>query len=609
MSEQDSAADVPPWPKFARPILEVLSDGQVWRTRDLKPAAIDRLRLSDAQRAVALPSGQGQADNRAGWALSFLTRAQAIEKVKNGESRITDFGRQMLADHPVEITEADLEAVPAFQAYVPKKRTSTAIAVDTEHLPSYWFVGAFYTVTEDNYDGPVGDQTEQFLESGRWVNGNQGKYLDMVKAMKPGERIAIKAAFTRKHDLPFDPKGNRVSVMAIKATGTVINNHGDGYTVDVDWDEQEPVREWYFYTNQQTVWRVKPTDWKSKALIDFTFSGADQDYKEFRNSTYWAERFGDDAPEVVDEGEDETTEEETPGTPAYGVSNIIEDGCFVTEETLLGYLDALERKKNLILQGPPGTGKTWLAKRLGRALIGAGSAGLLQSVQFHPTLSYEDFVRGWRPSGDGTLTLVDGLFLEVMKRAESTPGSKHVLVIEEINRGNLAQIFGELLTLLEADKRDLAEALTLTYRKPGEDPFYIPANLYIIGTMNLADRSLAIVDFALRRRFAFADLSPQFNDAWRKWVSVRNGVDTTILAALADRIGVLNQRISDDRSLGEQYRIGHSFFTPAHASTIDDPTGWIRGVVAQEIRPLLAEYWFDDPAKVAAETAALIGSR
>lgn len=587
-------------------MLEVLSDGQIWKTSDLERALADHLAFTDAQRAHTMKSGQTLAYNRMGWALSRLTRAEAVQKVRIGESRITNFGRQMLQDHPDEITEADLKALPAYQAYVPVKHAPTPVTVDTEHLPSYWFAGAYFDGTE-GHEGRTGDQTQRFVAEGRWVNGNKGKYLDLVKAMKPGERIALKAAFTRKHELPFDPKGNRVSVMTIKATGTITVNHGDGYNIDVDWDPPQPVREWYFYTNQRTVWRVQPSDWKTKALIDFAFAGADQDYDTFRNEPFWAERFGDDAPEVIEEGDDETTEEETAQTPAYRVADIIADGCFLSAETLTGFLAALERKKNLILQGPPGTGKTWLAKRLARALIGSGPADLLQSVQFHPTLSYEDFVRGWRPTGAGTLALVDGLFLEIVTKAESTPGSKHVLVIEEINRGNLAQIFGELLTLLEADKRDPAAALTLTYRKPGENPVHIPENLYLIGTMNLADRSLAIVDFALRRRFAFADLAPQFNAAWRAWVVGRNGVDPQILAALANRVDVLNERIAADRALGEQYRIGHSFFTPAHDTTTEDPHAWIREVVEQEIRPLLAEYWFDDPQKVRDETAALIG--
>ncbi|MXP21951.1 AAA domain-containing protein [Gordonia sp. HNM0687] len=598
---------VPPWPKFARPVLDVLSDGNVWKTADLKQAVMTRQELTQEQLAETLNSGQGKADNRIGWALSFVTRAQAVEKIKNGQSRITDFGRQMLRDHPVEITEADLKAIPAYQEYKPKKRSSTPVGLDVEALPSHWFVGAFFADLE-GYVGPIGDQTEQFVREGRWFNGNEGKYLDHVRSMKSGERIAIKAAFTRMHDLPFETKGHRVSVMAIKAVGTIRYNHGDGYNIDVDWEPLDSVREWYFYTNQQTVWQVKPADWKSKALIAFAFDGEDQDYDEFRNTGAWAERFGDDAPVVLDEGDDETLEEELPSTPTYGIADIIADGCFIPSSTLAGYLEALDRKKNLILQGPPGTGKTWLAKRLGRALIGRGASDVLRSVQFHPTMSYEDFVRGWRPSGDGRLTLKDGLFLEIINDALATPGRKHVLVIEEINRGNLAQIFGELLTLLEADKRVATEALTLTYRKPNEDPVFIPENLYIIGTMNLADRSLAIVDFALRRRFAFADLSPQFNDAWRNWVSSRNRVDATVLADLATRIDALNTQIAEYRSLGAQYCIGHSFFTPANDTRIDDPSSWIRGVVDQEIRPLLAEYWFDDPARVETETAKLIGT-
>ena len=181
-------------------------------------------------------------------------------------------------------------------------------------------------------------------------------------------------------------------------------------------------------------------------------------------------------------------------------------------------LQRLQTKQNLILQGPPGTGKTWLAKKLAYALIGHKDDSKVRPLQFHPNLSYEDFVRGWRPQGDGKLELVDGPFLQMLEDAQPDLDSKHVMVIEEINRGNPAQIFGEMLTLLEADKRNEGEALALAYpRKPGER-VHIPPNVYVIGTMNVADRSLALVDLALRRRFAFFDLEPIFGSVWRHWM-------------------------------------------------------------------------------------------
>ena len=181
----------------------------------------------------------------------------------------------------------------------------------------------------------------------------------------------------------------------------------------------------------------------------------------------------------------------------------------------------LKEKKNLILQGPPGTGKTWLAKRLGMALIEKQmKESQISSVQFHPNLSYEDFVRGWRPGSNEKLMLQEGIFMEMVDRALINPDEKYVLVIEEINRGNPAQIFGELLTLIEASKRNLKEAIKLCY--PNSEglhkPVYVPSNLYIIGTMNVADRSLALVDMAFRRRFAFINLEPNLNKTWKDFV-------------------------------------------------------------------------------------------
>ncbi|MBF2719679.1 AAA family ATPase [Psychrobacter sp. NG254] len=278
----------------------------------------------------------------------------------------------------------------------------------------------------------------------------------------------------------------------------------------------------------------------------------------------------------------------------YSVDDIAADGCFLSQSKIEMVLKRLQAKKNIILQGPPGTGKTWLAKRLAFALIGHQDNSKIRAVQFHPNLSYEDFIRGWRPSGEGKLTLVDGPFMEMIKVAIEDPESKYVIVIEEINRGNPAQVFGEMLTLLETDKRTPNEALELSYKKGNGERVFIPDNLYVVGTMNIADRSLALVDLALRRRFAFIDLEPTLGKAWRNWVQDKNGIDADFLYDIEKRINALNDEISTDASLGAQFQVGHSYVTPAVGMNITDAKEWFSEVVETEIGPLLDEYWFDN---------------
>ena len=284
----------------------------------------------------------------------------------------------------------------------------------------------------------------------------------------------------------------------------------------------------------------------------------------------------------------------------YAVDDILRDGCFLEKVELESVLDRLREKKNIILQGPPGTGKTWLAKRLAFALMGQRDESKVRAVQFHPNLSYEDFVRGWRPTGDGRLSLADGVFMEAIRVASKNPSARFVVVIEEINRGNPAQIFGELLTLLEAGKRTPTEALELCY--PDADgtrrPVHIPENLYVIGTMNIADRSLALVDLALRRRFAFISLQPRFGGTWRKWIVSAGNVESHLVADIERRIVELNERIAADARLGTQFRIGHSYVTPTHRLEAGATSKWFKQVVETEIGPLLEEYWFDAPDEV-----------
>ncbi len=310
--------------------------------------------------------------------------------------------------------------------------------------------------------------------------------------------------------------------------------------------------------------------------------------------------------ESGEEGEWEGGQREPEPEIPYDVDDIINEGCFLERARLETMLERLRTKKNLILQGPPGTGKTWLAKKLAFALIGNRSDRRVRPFQFHPNLSYEDFVRGWRPGGGGLLELVDGPLLQAIDVAKNDPPNDYVVVIEEINRGNPAQIFGEMLTLLEADKRTHEEALALSYPRGPRERVHIPPNLYVIGTMNVADRSLALVDLALRRRFSFIDLEPTFGDRWRTWVSEQFNIDAEFLVDIERRLTSLNRTIEEDATLGPQFRVGHSVVTPTGATPIDNPGKWFRQVAETEIGPLLDEYWFDNLETAKSERERLL---
>lgn len=287
---------------------------------------------------------------------------------------------------------------------------------------------------------------------------------------------------------------------------------------------------------------------------------------------------------------------ESHSSESYTIKNILDDDCFLEDSEVESLIKRLQQKKNLILQGPPGTGKTWIAKRIAYALMGSKDDSKVVSVQFHPNLSYEDFVRGWRPNSEGRLELVDGLFMKLINEALQEPNSKFVAIIEEINRGHPSHIFGELLTLLESDKRSPDHAIQLCYPNPNgvSNGVYIPDNVYIVGTMNTADRSLALIDFAFRRRFAFASFEPKLSSRWRNWVTEKCGIDSDLVNDIEQRINSLNSEIIDE--LGKDFQIGHSFVTPV--SPIEGSAKeWFRQVVETEIGPLLDEYWFDNLKK------------
>ena len=293
----------------------------------------------------------------------------------------------------------------------------------------------------------------------------------------------------------------------------------------------------------------------------------------------------------------------------YTVQHALTD-LFVRDEHFNRILEMLKLRKNLILQGPPGTGKTFMARRLAWCLIGLKDSRSIEMVQFHQSYAYEDFVQGYRPTETGGFTLRHGVFYRFCERARGDKDTRYVFIIDEINRGNISRIFGELLMLIEADKREKQYAASLTYGAPSER-FFVPQNVYILGMMNTADRSLAVVDYALRRRFAFENMVPAFGSPvgeikFRKYLG-DNGVDEDTIGLIQDRMTALNKEIRKDAELGRDFEIGHSYFVPGGPEEEVDGKAhdWYVKIVETQIAPLLRQYWFDSLKKAEGEILKL----
>ena len=270
---------------------------------------------------------------------------------------------------------------------------------------------------------------------------------------------------------------------------------------------------------------------------------------------------------------------------------------YISETDYNTLKNLLKTKKNIILQGAPGTGKTFAAKRLAYSIIGSKDDERVKLIQFHQSYSYEDFIMGYRPTENG-FKLETGVFYDFCNKAKDDPNNDYFFIIDEINRGNLSRIFGELFMLIESDKRGQEYKVNLLYDKNKE--FYVPNNLYIIGLMNTADRSLAFLDYALRRRFAFFDMMPGFdNENFKKDLEK---LKNDKFMNLIDCIKNLNEEIKNDESLGVGFQIGHSFFCFKNDDKLDESLKRLdeslKRIVMYEILPLLREYWFDEADKI-----------
>ena len=290
-------------------------------------------------------------------------------------------------------------------------------------------------------------------------------------------------------------------------------------------------------------------------------------------------------------GSGEGKEEKPVGLPPYTFAQASAD-LFMSDAALTGLLNSLKRKMNLVLQGPPGVGKSFVAKRLAHLLLGEADDTRVEMVQFHPSYSYEDFIMGYRASGTGFVREA-GVFLKFVRDVVLVnPGKDYVFIIDEMNRANLGKVLGECMLLLEGDKRGPEHKVMLPY---GGEYMYLPDNLYLIGTMNTADRSLALVDFALRRRFAFKRLQPELGERFTSYLTDKHRLTAEFVTQLTDAVGRLNAQVAEDRTLGADFLIGHSYFSGGPQEA-ESPEAWYERVLEDEIGPQLEEYWIENPS-------------
>ena len=570
LTEDSSSNSGAKFLRWFKPLLQALKDlGGSATPKEARNKIIENEKLTEEETSAVVGKTQTpEFNNDVAWARQYLVRGGYLDNRTRGIWKLTENG--WTVDMTDELASEIFKTIVK-ENQQDKEDKGSALADEDVNTKRYWIyspgnnASKWSECTEKGIMligwGEIGDLT-RFTSKSEMKSAMQDTYGDN----KPYRNAALATWQFSNEMKPGDIVFAKQGMYKIIGRGVVES----GYIYD-DSSEDE-------YNNTRKVkWtdigeREHPGKAVMKTLTDITQY---TEYVEKLNAMF----------DTEDDDDDIDVEEEPLNT--YTKENFLAD-VYISEKQYDTLEGLLRKKLNVILQGAPGVGKTYAAKRLAYSMMGVKDPESLQLVQFHQSYSYEDFVEGFRPSSTGmNFEIKKGAFYNFCKKASDDKENEYFFIIDEINRGNLSKIFGELFMLIEADKR--GNDIQLLY---SSDKFSVPKNVYIIGMMNTADRSLAMIDYALRRRFAFFEMKPAFeSEGFRKYQYV---LENDKFNKLIDCVISLNQKIADDDSLGEGFCIGHSYF--CDIEEIKENT--LTDIVEFEIIPLLKEYWFDEPSKV-----------
>jgi MoxR-like ATPase len=585
---------IPNYQEIMLPILKFFADGQEHSRKELHEFICAELNLSPEEINELLPNkSMTRIMNRIGWARTGLAQAQLLKTKKRGVYVITERGLELLKTVPKSINNKLLFTYPEYALIYNKKKIDQDDTINNLDQRQYWLIAAgdkskfqndFF---ENEYIGlgwhKLGD-LNQYSNKEEIEKALINKSEDILNPVSRPTNTALACYQFAKEIQEGDIVALKEGQQKIIAIGEVCSD----YIYKPNAEEQ--------YHNQRSI--------KWLAKVNYELAETERVSRKTLTNITSSSSLVEIIKKLLNNGD-----------------SLNESDIFLTPNDLTKIIKLLKYKKNIILQGSAGVGKTFIAKKIAKLFsesydsIPEPNGSVHRSpktelIQFHQSYGYEDFIQGFKPKQDGNgFQLSNGIFYNFCKNATENPDTDYFLIIDEINRGNLSKIFGELMLLIEADKRGEDYKVKLTY---GED-FHIPENLYIIGTMNTADRSLALIDYALRRRFAFIEIEPAFNtatrDAFKRYLQ-ENSVPEYLVEKILNRVNSLNEDISNEKLLGKGFQIGHSYFCNFsnlnYESEDSDYEEWYKNIIDYEIKPLLEELFFDDLTKAESHYMNLI---